>query len=368
MSKNKILYYLSQISEEKIKNKSNGVSKKISAQINFFNSIPDIKCEYVCLTLAATRIQKLFNLFSKKLYDAYLEKLSEADFIYIRAIVPNTQGMISLLKNIKKKNPSCKIIYEIPTFPYDKEFDTIKKKFFLVLDRINRQKLKEAVDRIVTLTEDKNIFNIPCINFKNGVDFNSIPVCKKKAYDKNCINLIAVAQFTFGHGYERIIEGLNNYKKSNVFLHLVGNGEELKKYKKLVEKYELGNQVFFYGPLYGEELTKIFDISDAGLCSFCGHKQQIFVTSELKSREYLCRALPVVTSTKIDILPDDFKYCLRVPEDDSPIDIQKVVDFVTDLYSNSDRTAVTKEIRTFAEKFCSMDYSMRSVAEYILNE
>ena len=35
--------------------------------------------------------------------------------------------------------------------------------------------------------------------------------------------------------------------KSKIYLHLVGEGKELAKYKELVEKYNLSEYVTFYG-------------------------------------------------------------------------------------------------------------------------
>ena len=359
-------YFVFQLPESDIANKSNGVAKKITSQIAFFNFLQDVNCSYVSLVSSGNKFKKFFKLFNKSIYKSYLKTVSDADFLYVRAIIPNTVGLLEFLKDVKTVKPSCKILYEIPTFPYDAEMTSFKQKLFLFLDKINRRKLCKYVDRIVTLTEDDEIFKCPTIKIKNGTDCNSIDISNNTGFNSDKINLIAVAQFAFWHGYDRLIEGLRNYKKDNVILHLVGNGQELEKYRCLVEQYGLQKQVLFHGALFGKDLSRIFDIADVCICSLGSHRKGLFVTSELKSREYLARGLPIVTSINIDIIPDDFPYCLKVPEDDSPIDIDKVVDFVTNLYSNNKREAVKKEIRSFAEKYCSMEYAMKNVKEYIL--
>lgn len=349
-------------------NGSVGVIKKIQSQTKLFESIADEGCDCINLSLKTRRIKALrfFSyLFSNKTFDLSFLNSNIYDFVYIRRINPNCKSVIHLLKLLKRKNPNCKILYEIPTFPYDFEHNTFSLKLLLYIDYIYRKKIYKYVDKIVTLTEDKKIFNCETLKIANGVDCSSIPICKKDTFDSNKINLIAVAQFALWHGYDRLIEGLHVYSKNNVFLHLVGNGDELEKYRKMVEKYHLEKQVFFYGALSGEKLTSVFDISDIAVCSLACHKKNIFLSSELKSREYLCRGLPIVTSTKIDIISDDFMYSLRVPEDDSFVDIQKIVDYIETLYSSNKRSQVTNTIRNFAEENCSMDYSMRSVLEYL---
>ena len=285
------------------------------------------------------------------------------DYLYIRRLFPINYAVICFLKLIKKNNSSCKIVYEIPTYPYDKEHNG-KEKFFLFIDKIYRKKLHKYVDRIATLTDDKEIFNCKTLKITNGVDCNSIPLSKKEKFDEKQINMVAVAQFSFWHGYDRLIEGMALAKKSNIYLHLVGDGPELPKYKQLVEKYKLENNVKFYGALSGDNLTDVIDKGDIMISSLGCHRIGIFEGSFLKSREYLCRGLPMISSTKIDIIPNNFEYCFRVPEDESPIDIEKVVEYVTSVYKNKNRTEISKEIRQFAEENCSMKKAMESVIQY----
>lgn len=360
------IYFDSHFYGKEISSNSVGILKKIFAQLEFFKNRFG-SCEIVNLyRIAKKNYFTLFfsYLFSKKSFDLSGFKNKKYDYVYIRALNPTCRAVIELLKLLRKNNSDCKIIYEIPTYPYDLEHKSIRQRAVLFIDKFWRKKLHLYVDRIATLTDDKIIFGCKTIKITNGTDINSIPICKKNIFDEKNINLIAVAQFAFWHGYERVIEGLHKYGKENVALHLVGFGSELEKYKNLVKKYDLEDQVIFYGALSGDALTAVFDQTDIALCSLACHKKNIYMVSELKSREYLCRGLPIVTSTKIDIVPDDFKYALHVPEDDSAIDIQEIIDFAKKVYENG-RAKVTAEIRGFAEKYCGMNFSMKNVAEYL---
>lgn len=353
---------------DEISSSSVGIMKKVYSQYEVLREelTTDFALKNVYGKKVYNKVLLFFcHLFFKKTYDFSFTEDDNYDYVYIRRLIPNNRSLLYNLQQIKMKNTACKIVYEIPTYPYDEECNGLSGKLLLFIDKIYRKKLYKYVDRIATLTDDKEIFGCKTLKISNGVDCSSIPICKKENFDKNHINLIAVAQFSFWHGYERVIEGLSKYINNDVFLHLVGNGEELEKYKSLVKKYGLENKVIFYGPLSGDELTAVFDIADVALCSLACHKKNIKLSAELKSREYLCRGLPIITSTKIDILSDDFKYCYRVSEDDSPIDIEEVVDYVNGLYKDG-RSFVAKEVRTFAEENCSMGKAIKSVKEFFL--
>jgi hypothetical protein len=75
--------------------------------------------------------------------------------------------------------------------------------------------------------------------------------------------------------------------------------------------------------------------------------------------------MPIISSTKIDVIPPNFKYCLYVPEDESAINIERVVAFYTSLLTEQSVPEITSEIRRFAEENCDMAKTMLPVIEYI---
>jgi hypothetical protein len=71
----------------------------------------------------------------------------------------------------------------------------------------------------------------------------------------------------------------------------------------------------------------------------CGiHRKQLTQGSVLKVREYLANGLPVVIGHHdpyISSIPELKKYCLEFPADESLLDFEKIIDFVTKLYQNN---------------------------------
>ena len=313
----------------------------------------------------------------------YINKIAKfdfttVDFVYIRRFIPLSLGFVSMLAYIKNINKGCKIIYEIPTYPYDSEHRGFKGNIVLLIDKIFRKKLKQYVDCIVTYSHDNTIFGVKTIKIMNGIDCSAISPVDITEYRQNtdriptevAIRLIAVAQFADWHGYDRLIEGLYGYYKNNpekkIFIDFVGDGRVLQQYREMVSKYSLAQYVVFHGVLTGAGLSAVFNQADVAVCSLGCHRKGIGLSSELKSREYIARGLPMISSTKIDILPDDYPYIQYVPENDSAIDVESIVKFCNVLNYAEDRQQQVKNIRAFAWSNCAMSVTMHPIISELI--
>ena len=352
-----------------------GIAKKILTQVKVLNT-GLISCTLVNLHIAIMNpfIRLIYIFFARKIYIKKMDHFdfNLIDFVYIRRFLPLSIGFIYMLKYIKTLNRNCRILYEIPTYPYDGEHKGIKGFFFLIIDKIFRKKIKQYIDYIVTYSQDDRIFGIRTIKIVNGIDCTSVHPINTVEYHQS-IQLIAVAQFGLWHGYDRLIEGLYEYYKTNptrkVYLDLIGDGDKnvLKDYLQKIVQYNLQEYITYHGLLFGEGLTRIFDKADIAVCSLANYRCSVFLSSELKSREYMARGLPMISSTKIDILPDDYPYIQYVPEDDSPIDINTVINFYNSLTRQENREAQIRNIRNFAETHIDMHITMQPVIGCILN-
>lgn len=352
-----------------------GVNKKIKMQIEALSGRFIMK-DVLIKTSKRTFIQRMagflfWNSFERE-YQSALNELVEPDFIYIRRILVDKK-YLAFLKDIKKKNPMCKIIVEIPTYPYKGEMlSHWYTAFMYVKEIIYRHKYKENIDRFVTYSDDDEIFGVPTIRTMNGVNVKSIsPLEPSNEYNPNEIHLIAVALFARHHGYERVIRGLYEYyqieRNRKVYFHVVGDGSECKKYKKLVKKYKLEKYVRFYGPKYGEELDNLYNIADAGLSALGVYKNGRSKISAIKTIEYLAKGIPVVLGAKEDPLSDSVKYGLKLPNNATPVDIRKITEYLDNLYIHRGKRLINKEIRSFAYQNVDNAVTLLPVMEYIDN-
>lgn len=355
---------------------SKGVKKKIDGQIKEMEKISHVE-KIVVQPYARTFVRKLVSCLPYCNigydYSSAFDRLDKPDYIYLRRTTAD-RAYVDFFRKIKKKFPGCRIIVEIPTYPYFKDNYAKNIRFFFsklpyyMKEIANRGKLKRYVDRFVTFSEKNEIYGISTIRTINGIDVDSVtPVAHKT--DGKSINLISVSATAPHHGYERIIKGLGRYYGSggsrNVVFHVVGAGRENEKYKKLVKKYGLERNVIFYGEKTGAELDEIYNKADIAVESFALYRVALDTSSTLKSREYLAKGLPIVAGCRIDALKNkEFDYFCEFRNDNSVVDIDKIIAFYDRVYSAG---TPTDEIRNFARENVDMSVAMRPVIEYILS-
>lgn len=350
-----------------------GIGLKIKNQIKAFNK-GEIKCDECILKNGRQPFLKLFYrlpFYNGYPHWIYKKEFDTVDFIYFRRPFIATGAMRNTLKKIKNKNPNIKIIMEIPTYPYDKELLEYKLgNFILWRDCWNRKKLYGIVDRIATLTDDKEIFGIKTLHFTNGIELEDIQIKKIVEKKTDTINLCAVALFKSWHGYERVIKGIGEYYRSGgkrkIFFHLVGEGDQLELYKNIVKEYQIEDKVIFYGFLQGEELNKIYNISDLAMGSFGFYKIGLEESCNLKSRQYIAKGLPIVTGCKIDIFNKKYPFWLEFPNNDTIVDIKQIIDFYDSIHKIYSDLEIVEAIRKYAEEKVDMVSTMKEIISYII--
>ena len=329
-----------------------GISKKIIAQVNALKNLglhvalsylkADQKNKFVTRYIDEEKINEFssnpilsqiqWRTRYKNVYDYIVE--NGIEIVFIRYIHFANPFFTSFLKKLNKKN--IKVLLEIPTYPYDQEYQELKltSKLVLHVEKLSRRRFKKYVARILTVTPYKTIFGVPTIEISNGIDPSSIKIVEKNNSTSD-INLIGVASMARWHGYDRLIEGFRDYysnptNKREIFFHIVGDNDnaESLRYKELVKKYHLSEYISFYGRKSGEELDTIFNQADLAVGSLACHRIEIKDVKSLKNREYCARGLPFFYSeTDAEFEGKDFVF--RVPADESSINIEKIFEFIS---------------------------------------
>lgn len=358
---------------------NSGVNKKINLQLLTFKNngidmiVPDmsVKGFFYRLLDAVLGIcpftSYLFSIRLKKL----MKKIKPGDlnFLYIRK-TSFDKTLIKTMKAIKGENPDIKVLVEIPTYPYDKECSSLISKVKLIKDRKSRDYLYNHIDRIITYSNDKFIFKIPAINLSNAVDTDKIKA-KKAADCKDIIQIIAVAQFNFWHGYDRLLYGLASYYRNggckNIVFHLVGSGSEVKKYKVIVKENSLEQHVIFHGEKSGKELDEIYDQCEIALDSMGRHRCEVYYNSSIKGKEYGAKGLPIISGVETELDADlDYKYYMRVDATEEPVNINSVIDFYNRMYNGREnRNEIIKNIREYTRNHFDISIALKPVLDFI---
>lgn len=306
----------------------------------------------------------------------YEKEYDGADIFYVRFIAGD-RAFIHFLAMLRKRTPNARIIMELADYPTTWYMTvsflyTVLYLPIILKDWCAGKKYKKYVDRIVMPQKRETAFGIPVISFENGVRVKDIRERIPEQTEE--VRIIAVAGMCNFHGYDRLIEGLYRYYQSggcrSIKLHMVGGkaepGNELLRYKELVQRYSLKEHVLFYGEKRGDELDAVYNKCNMAVASLGMYRIGYQTANSLKIREYMAKGLPIISGSKIDILEDEtFPYRLDFPNDDSYIDFYRIIDFFDGIYKGADCRTVNDIIRRFALERCDMNRALQPVIEYM---
>jgi glycosyltransferase involved in cell wall biosynthesis len=276
---------------------------------------------------------RFFNL-TRSLYKRAYQyiKDSNIDAVYIRYSF-SEPSLIKFLRNLKEI--SVKIFIEIPSFPYDSEYDNKKmyKKLGLCIDKWYRRKLHKYVDIIYTPSPgQENIYNIETVYFNNAINVSSIRRRKYDSPKENKLRLIGVANLNAWHGYDRVIKGIHKYYEESsgeieFVFNVVGDGVELNNLKELTKELELEDRVIFHGRKYGKDLDELYDNSDVAVSSLGLFRVHSEPRTTLKAREACAQGIPFIAVKGDPVFDDNFDYVCFVEDKEVPLDVLAVYEW-----------------------------------------
>ncbi|MBR1394110.1 MAG: glycosyltransferase [Prevotella sp.] len=330
-------------------NPSNGISKKISYQVDALKACGlEVRLCYMDETTTKKRMVDstaiadygngtMSKILKRTDFSAIVKyaRQEHVGFVYIRSnnnASPFTIHMVSQMKHA-----GMKVVMEIPTYPYDSEYEAQGMSKQIFFDKIFRHRLAKHLDGIVTFSDYKEIFGQRAINISNGIDFDSVPMKDTQNDTSKELNLIGVAEIHRWHGFDRLVKGLAEYysqpQEYKVKFHVVGyffSKEIEMNFRQFIADNHVEQYIILYGKRHGEELDRIFNLCDFGIGSLGRHRVGIQKIKTLKNREYAARGIPFVYS-ETDSDFDEKPYVLKMPADETPVDIQKIINFYRQL-------------------------------------
>lgn len=279
-------------------------------------------------------------------------KENRIETVYIRSDHNTTPFLILLLWRLKRIG--SKVVMEIPTYPYDQEYRGLPMGYqrVIMLDKCLRRFMARYVDKIVTFSNHKIIFGRPTIQIANGIDFDAVTLKRQQQPKDGSLHFIAVATIHPWHGFDRAIRGMNALAAARpdvpkVVLHIIGQGipSVMNEYYRLANESPVKENIIFHGPLFGEALDEIFNLCQLGIGSLARHRSGITHLRSLKNREYAARGIPFVYS-EIDNDFEEMPYVMKIPADETPLDIPKVIEFCQSVKLTSEeiRASITEKL------------------------
>lgn len=249
------------------------------------------------------------------------------EMVYIRYDINADPFTVRLMRRLKRNG--LKIAVEIPTWPYDGEFkgQSRKLRFQHFIDSLFRHSFFKYVDKVVTYASCDSIFDRPTIRISNGIDFDKVPLVTGSEAGQG-LRLLSVANIHLWHGLDRLIAGMAANPDVQAELHIVGDGlpEIIESYRNMAIQAGIGDRVKILGPMYGEDLNREFEWANLAVGSLGRHRSGINDIKTLKNREYAARGLAFFYSEN-DSDFDEAPYVMKVPADESPVDIAALKSF-----------------------------------------
>jgi glycosyltransferase involved in cell wall biosynthesis len=326
-------------------NPNNGISKKISYQVDALKACGmevhlchmdemTTKQRIVDGSVIADYGNGILSKIKKRIEFSSITRYAKEngiEFVYIRSNHNANPFTIKMVKQMKKAG--LKVVMEIPTYPYDSEYEAQGMSRQIFQDKLFRHHLAKYLDAIVTFSDYKEIFGKRTIRISNGIDFDSVKIKTTINDTSKELNLIGVAEIHEWHGFDRLVKGLAQYYSKPqdyiVRFHVVGyffSAEGEAEFKKIISDNNMENYVVLHGKKHGDELDSIFKQCDFGVGSLGRHRVGIHRIKTLKNREYAARGIPFIYS-ETDSDFDNMPYVLKAPADESAIDIQEIINF-----------------------------------------
>ncbi len=295
-----------------------------------------------------------------------IKTLGTDDFLYMRPPYP----FLSVSRLLRKPR-KCKIVIEYQDIE-PLEYRLKGKYWYLPLDSLFGNSIRKYSDAIVGVTEEITEYQLGRsgnpkkrhITIGNGIDVHSINIRNCPPYPETELHLICVANVNKWHGLDRFIEGLAKYQgHMSVVIHIAGEGPELLHLKRLSSDLGMERNVFFHGYLTGKMLDELYDHCHIAVGSMAHQRSGLTQSSTLKAREYCAKGIPfILSSVDPDFFYEAFPYMLKVPPNDTPIDIEMVIEFSKKVLADP---AHPEKMRQYAFKYLDWSVKMLKLKDFL---
>ena len=267
--------------------------------------------------------------------------------------------------------------YKIFTEHHSKELDEIAltrglKPFMRrIWEKRCGPRILRAAQGIIGVTDEIRRYELeragvkrPSLVLPNGISVADIPFKRPAIFDGKTLDLAFVSsQFSPWQGLDRLLEGMRawgNSRSPKLNLHLIGIVTE--EQKATIQRMGLAEMVRIHGVLYGSDLDEVISSCHLAIGSLAINRKGLREACALKVREYTARGLPFVISHDDPDLPARLPWVLKIPADESPVEIDALVNFAEKV---GRLATLATEMRNYAEKKLSWDVKMKCLVNFV---
>lgn len=239
-----------------------------------------------------------------------------------------------------------------------------------ILEKKYGPRILRATHGIIGVTDEIRRYELdragckqPSLVLPNGISLQGIPFKPLSVFNGKSLQLAFISsQFAPWHGLDRLLEGLKSWQGQSplLTLHLIGRLTSAQ--ETAIQRMGLAEMVSIHSVLYGSNLDKILAGCHLAIGSLALHRNGLREACVLKVREYTARGLPFVIAYDDPDLPARLPWVLKIPADESPVEIDALVNFAEEVGKIS---SLAQEMRAFAESKLSWTVKMKGLAEFV---
>jgi len=336
--------------------------------------------EHFCYRKAEGRLHRIFGqtrfvraLFRirpmlKAAYNAIRQ--FDPDIILWRYDIINVPGFF----NPKRIKPDVLFVSEHQTKEMEELALSLAGRIKIPLLRLYEKRIfLRSVDALVGVTTEIAEYErmrlgrtIPIYVHTNGINVKLCTQAQYTPFTGDVMKLVFVGSATARwHGIDRLLRGIARYHGDvRIELHMVGIVTP--DIQDLIASLDIGGKIIFHGVCYGGDLDAIFNQAHMAVGTLGIHRQNLHYGSTLKVREYMARGVPFLLSYIDEDIEDDFPLCLRLRADESAVDMDEVVQFMTDIEKQYGQR-IPSLMRSYALEHMDYEKKVRDLLQFLMS-
>lgn len=271
------------------------------------------------------------------------------DIVYFRRLMSKIMYAGPHFKHLSKY---CRIVYEIPTFPFDipaNRLYALRDKLEMLAYRLCRKHISITSCCLYQHGRPGDDWLL----FENGIDISNYTIHKVPPLDGDdgVISMLMIANMQSWHRSERILYAIRDYKGKHK-LHLIVASPESAEYTAMKEKAkELGiaDMIDFNGFLPISRINELAEDCHIAVGQLSGSEYGIMETHAIKHKDYCGLGLPMFSTCTDTSFPDDYPYYYFIKDTDAPLNLDKIIrwyedirdkhpDYRTEMYEHAKRS------------------------------
>lgn len=288
---------------------------------------------------------------------------NDFEIVYFRRLMSKIAYAAPHFKHLKKY---CRIVYEIPTFP----FDIPENKLYALRDKIEMfiyRRIKKHISVTSCALYQHGKPDDDWLIFENGIDTDNYTIHEMPPLkdDTDTINMLMIANMQSWHRSERILYAIRDYKGPHKLNLIVASPDspEYENMKKLAAQLGIDKKITFNGFLQISRINELAEDCHLAVGQLSGSEYGVMETHAIKHKDYCGLGLPMFSTCTDTSFPDDYPFFYFIKDTDGDIDLDAIIKWYEKI--RTDHPGYRKEMYEHAKKHLQYDGYVKSIIDRV---